>query len=234
MGLPKNTLHQRVLRDRALYKITCDFIAAATRGAMAVVDGNVMAINPGEEEKMRMYIWNNIFFSFACDSREHYQKYGGDKAAYAAASLDLKGVELYNKLDLEGLYTLGTVVTDYRGYRIIAQSIIPGILQREQENSVVYGSVDGGKTISSHDVFLNKLKAAGLSLKIRPHKVVNEKNEDVELCSSIECKGIIGADGRHYILDLFRSFPPDVNFLDVAKTERTLINGETLPEKKNK
>merc|ERR1739848_974872 len=32
--LPKNTLHQRVLRDRALYKITCDFIAAATRGAM--------------------------------------------------------------------------------------------------------------------------------------------------------------------------------------------------------
>lgn len=27
-------------------------------------------------------------------------------------------------------------------------------------------------------------------------------------------QGIIGADGRHYILDLFRSFPPDVNFLD--------------------
>lgn len=231
--LPKKTQHQRILRDRALYKITCDFIAASTRGAMAVVDGNVMAINPGEEEKMRMYIWNNIFFSFACDSRDHYQKYGGDEAAYSAASLDLKGVELYNKLDLEGLYTLGTVVVDYRGYRIIAQSIIPGILQREQENSVVYGSVDGGKTIASHEEFLTKLKAAGLSLKIRPHKVVNEKDEDVELCSSIECKGIIGADGRHYILDLFRSFPPDVNFLDVPKVERTLINGESIPEKKD-
>ena len=104
-----------------------------------------------------MYIWNNIFFSFACDSREHYEKYGGDEAAYAAASLDLKGVEIYNKLDIEGLHTLGTVVVDYRGYRIIAQSIIPGILQREQENSVVYGSVDGGKTIATHEKFLEKV-----------------------------------------------------------------------------
>lgn len=107
--------------------------------------------------RMRMYIWNNIFFSFACDSREHYEKYGGDEAAYAAASLDLKGVEMYNKLDIEGLHTLGTVVVDYRGYRIIAQSIIPGILQREQENSVVYGSVDGGKTIATHEKFLEKV-----------------------------------------------------------------------------
>lgn len=33
------------------YQITSDFVAAATRGAVAVVDGNVMAINPGEDEK---------------------------------------------------------------------------------------------------------------------------------------------------------------------------------------
>ena len=26
-------------------------------------------------------------------------------------------------------------------------------------------------------------------------------------------QGIIGADGRHYILDLFRTFPPDANFV---------------------
>lgn len=44
----------------------------------------------------------------------------------------------------KGLYTLGTVVIDYRGFRITAQSIIPGILEREQDQSVVYGSVDFG------------------------------------------------------------------------------------------
>ena len=36
----------------------------------------------------------------------------------------------------------------------------------------------------------------------------------IGLCSSVECKGIIGNDGRHYILDLLRTFPPDVNFLE--------------------
>lgn len=215
--LPKDTMQQRLLRDRAIFKITSDFVAAATRGAVAVVDGNVMAINPGEDEKKRMFIWNNIFFSFAFDSRDHFQELGGDDAAYAAAGGDLKGVMAYNRLDTQSLYTLSTVIVDYRGYRVIAQSIIPGILQREQEQSVVYGSVDSGKSISSHDKFLELLSKAGKSIRIRPHKVINSSDEEVDLCSSVECKGIIGADGRHYILDLFRTFPPDANFLGENK-----------------
>lgn len=41
-------------------------------------------------------------------------------------SSDLLGVKAYFNLDLEGLYVLGTVIIDYRGYRVTAQSIIPG------------------------------------------------------------------------------------------------------------
>lgn len=41
---------------------------------------------------------------------------------------DLQGVKAYSALDQEGLYTLGTAVVDYRGYRVTAQSIIPGEL----------------------------------------------------------------------------------------------------------
>nr|CAD7452993.1 unnamed protein product [Timema tahoe] len=204
-----------------------DFVAAATRGAMAVIDGNVMAINPGEEAKMQMFIWNNIFFSLGFDVRDHYKELGGDAAAFIAPRNDLQGVRVYSAVDLASLYTLGTVVIDYRGYRITAQSIIPGILEREQEQSVVYGSIDFGKTVISHPKYLelviayfccplsalNNLNKAGQQLKILPHKVFNDKNEEVELCSSVECKGIIGNDGRHYILDLLRTFPPDINFL---------------------
>lgn len=32
-------------------QVHSDFVGAATRGAMAVIDGNVMAINPGEDAK---------------------------------------------------------------------------------------------------------------------------------------------------------------------------------------
>lgn len=36
-------------------------------------------------------------------------------------------------------------------------------------------------------------------------------------------QGIIGSDGRHYILDLFRTFPPDANFLGGLKNFLSLI-----------
>ncbi|XP_072445953.1 clustered mitochondria protein homolog isoform X2 [Chiloscyllium punctatum] len=224
--LPRKNLPERLLRERAIFKVHSDFAAAATRGAMAVIDGNVMAINPGEETKMQMFIWNNIFFSLGFDVRDHYKDFGGDNAAYVAPTNDLNGVRAYNAVDVEGLYTLGTVVVDYRGYRVTAQSIIPGILEREQEQSVIYGSIDFGKTVVSHPKYLQLLEKTARPLKIQKHCVLNDKNEEVELCSSVECKGIIGNDSRHYILDLLRTFPPDLNFLPVK--------GEELPEECSK
>ena len=70
-----------------------DFVSAATRGAIAVIDGNVMAINPGEDPKMQMFIWNNIFFSLGFDVRDHYKDLGGDAAAFVAPRNDLQGVK---------------------------------------------------------------------------------------------------------------------------------------------
>ncbi|CAG9786744.1 unnamed protein product [Diatraea saccharalis] len=217
--LPRSTLPERLLRERAIFKVHSDFVAAATRGAMAVVDGNVMAINPGEEPKMQMFIWNNIFFSLGFDVRDHYKDLGGDAAAFVAPRNDLQGVRVYSAVDTPGLHTLGTVVVDYRGYRVTAQSIIPGILEKEQEQSVVYGSIDFGTTVLSHPKYMELLSKAGQQLKIMPHSVISANGETVELCSSVECKGIIGNDGRHYILDLLRTFPPDVNFLQLEDDE---------------
>ncbi|XP_048478328.1 clustered mitochondria protein homolog isoform X3 [Plutella xylostella] len=217
--LPRATLPERLLRERAIFKVHSDFVAAATRGAMAVVDGNVMAINPGEEPKMQMFIWNNIFFSLGFDVRDHYKDLGGDAAAFVAPRNDLQGVRVYSAVDTPGLHTLGTVVVDYRGFRVTAQSIIPGILEKEQEQSVVYGSIDFGTTVLTHPKYMELLSKAGQQLKIMPHSVISAGGETVELCSSVECKGIVGNDGRHYILDLLRTFPPDVNFLQLEDDE---------------
>lgn len=40
---------------------------------MSVVDGNVMAINPADEPRTHMFIWNNIFFSLGFDVKDHYK-----------------------------------------------------------------------------------------------------------------------------------------------------------------
>lgn len=210
--LPRKTLPDRLIRERAIFKVHSDFVVAATRGAMAVIDGNVLAINPSENQKMQMFIWHNIFFSLGFDIRDHYKDLGGDYAAFVAPNNDLQGVKAYATVDVEGLFTLGTVVIDYRGFRVTAQSIIPGILEREQEQSVVYGSIDFGKTVITNEKYLELLGKAGKILKILPHKVYDHNDELVELVSSVECKGIIGNDGRHYILDLLRTFPQDVNY----------------------
>ena len=91
-----------------------------------------------------------MFFSLGFDVKDHYKEFGGDYAAYVAPVNDLQGVKTFNMLDMDGLYTLGTVVIDYKGYRVTAQSIIPGILDKDQEQSVVHGSTDFGKTCASN------------------------------------------------------------------------------------
>lgn len=159
-------------------------------------------------------------------------------------------------MDPEGLYVLGTVVVDYRGYRVTAQSIIPGILERDQEQSVVYGSIDFGKTVvasqkyqelvkilkdtayfcvyvyDDYRLFFFSVRKACSTIKTPSAQVrvplmklayavlknfllrVKSVNGDVvKLQSSVESKGIIGNDSRHYILDLLRTFPPDVHYL---------------------
>uniref|UniRef100_H2Y5E6 Clu domain-containing protein n=1 Tax=Ciona savignyi TaxID=51511 RepID=H2Y5E6_CIOSA len=216
MSYPHN-LHTLLLRG--MFPIVhSDFVAAATRGAMMVIDGNVMAINPGDAKNMRMYIWNNIFFSLGFDVRDHYKNFGGNHAAFYAPCCDLNGVKAYSTLDTEGLYTLGTVVVDYRG-RITAQSIIPGILEREQEHSVVYGSIDFGKTAQSNEKYIELLEKTTKQLHVQPHSILSGDKGPVKLCSSLECKGIIGNDQRHYILDLLRTFPPDLNYLPLEGEE---------------
>jgi protein TIF31 len=61
-----------------------------------VISKSIPPINPLDNERSHMYIYNNIFFSFALDSRDTYKDIGGDKIAYAGANNDLNGVKLYN------------------------------------------------------------------------------------------------------------------------------------------
>ena len=188
--LPKKTLPERLIRERAMFKVHCDFVSAATRGAQLVVENNIMAINPGEDARIQMFIWNNMFFSLGFDVKDHYKDFGGDSAAYVAPVNDLKGVKALNMLDLDGLYTLGTVVIDYKGFRVTAQSIIPGILDKDQEQSVVHGSTDFGKTCVTNTKYGDLLEKVAAHLKMRPHTIQVENNkEELVLYTSIECKG---------------------------------------------
>ncbi|KAF9090031.1 Intracellular distribution of mitochondria [Mortierella sp. AD031] len=212
--LPRSNLQERVMRDRFLNKINSDFAEAAVRGAMDVVNGNVVALNPLEPEESHMYVYNNIFFSKGFDGRNTFEKLGGDDAAHVATGKDLEGVRTLNGVDVEGLYTLGTVVVDYKGVRVVAQSIVPGIFRQQEESSIVYGSVDNGPQVKSDEKFHEILGQAAKALHMAEHAVEDGEGKSTNLWTSFDTKGLMGADGRRYLLDLYRLNPVDVEFLE--------------------
>merc|ERR1712226_690628 len=106
---------------------------------------------------------------------------------------------------------------------------MPGVLDKEQEESVVHGSIDFGKKIVSHEAYAPKSEKIAHELKSKPHTMTGDAEEGSEVEAkehlvhvSTECKGIIGNDGRHYLLDLLRLFPPDVNFMPDLEDEEQL------------
>jgi len=76
--------------------------------------------------------------------------------------------------------------------------------------------------------FLELLDKTSEPLRIQRHQVLDHSNSPVELCSGIETKGILGNDGRPYILDLLRTFPPDLNFQFPETEERREVPKECL------
>uniref|UniRef100_A0A5S6QJU7 Clu domain-containing protein n=1 Tax=Trichuris muris TaxID=70415 RepID=A0A5S6QJU7_TRIMR len=217
--MPRKTLLDRLTRSRALFKVYGDFVSAAVRGAVNVINNNVVSINPCEEPKMRMFLWNNIFFSLGFDIKDHYKTLGGDAAAFVSPLCDLHGVQAYFDADPETLCVLATTVVEYKGYRITCQSVIPGILDKdqEQEQCILYGSVDFGATVFSSDKFDQLLEATAAEMHILPHKVQSENGDVVAIKTAAESKGIIGNDGRCYILDLYRHFPSDPHYIEGAE-----------------
>ncbi|KAK4285521.1 hypothetical protein QN277_002210 [Acacia crassicarpa] len=266
---PHTTPQERILRDRALYKVTSDFVDAAINGAIGVISGCIPPINPTDPECFHMYVHNNIFFSFAVDADlEQLPKTRGEansktcstvtshsssekssdslpngakddssssevptngvdinqdilpetqlaeneQATYASANNDLKGTKAYQEADVPGLYNLAMAIIDYRGHRVVAQSVLPGILQGDKSDSLLYGSVDNGKKICWNEDFHSKVLEAAKRLHLKEHSVLDGSGNVFKLAAPVECKGIVGGDDRHYLLDLLRVTPRDANY----------------------
>jgi protein TIF31 len=174
-------------------------------------------------------VYNNVFFSFGADGVGTFATEGGDEAARVATGKDVMGVRMANQLDIEGLFTPGTVVVDYLGKRIVGQSIVPGIFKQRDpgENQIDYGAVDGKDVVAADEKFVSVFEKFSKALKVKKHAVWDKAGKRHELEGSIETKGLLGTDGRKYVLDLYRITPLDICWMEEVGTA---INS---PEKTN-
>ncbi len=261
--MPAVSVGDKLVRAKILHKVLTDFGEAAVAGATAVVQGFVTPINPNEVRRNHVYVYNNIFFSYAVDTQNTFKVIEGDGPAFKNALHEVRNIKSLNRLLAAAaeeeatskhprLYTLATSVIDYLGVRVVAQSIIPGILSGDQQSRLMYGSVEPGVKLQAkkemHDLLLEASKTFFLAerdlpvLPIKPKegqlealaaaeaerkkaglptiKVDDDEEGEggepattVKFVGPVEWKGIKGADGRCYMLDLVRLTPRDPNWI---------------------
>ncbi|KAK2612955.1 Intracellular distribution of mitochondria [Conoideocrella luteorostrata] len=217
--LPKETVQDRVFRERLVSKLFADYNDAATKGAVMVARGEITPLNPTECRDAQIFVYNNIFFSFGSDGVGTFTSEGGDEAARVATGKDVAGVRLVNQLDIDGLFVPATVVVDYLGKRVVGQSIVPGIFKQREpgENQIDYGAVDGKDVVAADERFASSFAQLSKALKVKNHPVWDKDGKRFDLEASVETKGLMGTDGRKYVLDLYRITPYDITWLDETK-----------------
>jgi protein TIF31 len=232
--LPKETVQDKVFRERLTSKLFADYNEAATRGAVLVARGEVPPLNPTEGRDAQIFVYNNVFFSFGADGVGTFATEGGDEAARVATGKDVMGVRAVNQLDINGLFTPGTVVVDYLGRRIVGQSIVPGIFKQREpgEHQIDYGGVEGKDVVADNEVFTPLFEKLSSALHVKKHPVWDKEGKQHNLEGSVETKGLIGTDARKYVLDLYRITPLDVPWIEQHWTGATEEQGEG-PDRKD-
>lgn len=93
---------------------------------------------------------------------------------------------------------------DFGGFRLVAACLLP--LAGGQ--TLLYGSADQARTVHADAPELNSLMLrAARALNLKPHRVGRRGERTLASCADIEVHA--GRDGRWYIVDTARVFPPE-------------------------
>ncbi|CAR30934.1 ZYRO0E05984p [Zygosaccharomyces rouxii] len=226
--LASDSLHERVEAERLLIRISHEFSAAASKTAMSILHGDLVAMNPESPLEEQIFLKDNIFYSFVTDVSGNFTGKGGDAAAFAAANQDLRTTNLLNRLNLRDVRYLLATIVDFAGKRILAQTPVPGLLNtmgtrivedpetgkeviEDLPNEVVvnYGYDEAeGKVVSNEEFDESVRKEFSRTFHLKTHEV-----DGAQVSFSSQSKGIIGFDKRKYILDLANTYPLDINFV---------------------
>ncbi len=193
-------------------QVNSAFVWAVAQAAEKVIDGFVDSVSGSHEDPA--FLCGGVFMSMPAH-RDHLL--GGERSHRAAQRHELRCVQVYSDLDgdLQNLHTIPTALADYRGVRMSAQGLAPGIQGSEQAevpNGLLYGYSAGPLENPSRRKLLELLAQSAKALSLQRHAVLGPNGHQVPLFTSLDAQGILGADGRYYLLDVYRTMPADVNF----------------------
>lgn len=223
--MPETTPEQVLRKYRLLSKLSTDFIEIAkVYGRTVISEHNlpedqqtVATIRIGGVAGGTKYIVRGILFKLAVDpavgfnprtGQRHYV-YGGKHPSYEfaakAAGHELKGAINMYKYGKLGITVPMQALVDFHGYRLVAMPLLP-----LKGGKLIYGSKDTGETIHHDDEKFNQwmIQIAG-DLHLAGHDVCDREGVPHHIYSAGDVEGHRGSDGRYYLIDLARAFPPE-------------------------
>ena len=166
LDLPETNEAQVLHKYERLSSLAHDFVETAQRiGTLIISEAHLpvsaktlLPVNIGGEAGGEKWLSMGILFKFAVDWKHFY---GGDARAMKSAGHELKSLMRYYQC--EGIRVPLMALIDYRGYRLVAQSVLP-----ISHDTLVYGSCNSGKTVcNSSPQFSEKMRRAGEKLNIK-------------------------------------------------------------------
>mmetsp|Transcript_29066 Transcript_29066/g.73052 ORF Transcript_29066/g.73052 Transcript_29066/m.73052 type:complete len:1029 (-) Transcript_29066:1489-4575(-) len=212
VDLPHDTPHQRLQQTLELCQLESAFRLAASRIGRTIIRERSLPnskktyrpIDAGGQAGGVKFMEQGIFFKFATDE---YEIYGNTGFAMKAASAELLALKRLQDTSVSGLYIPMMMLLDYCGFRLVAMSTLP----IRGGETLLYGSPDGGKNIFSKDeTFSSLIATACAKLNLKPHQVRGRENGiRVTMHGPADLEGHKGTDGKYYVLDTARLFPPE-------------------------
>lgn len=233
--LPSTSIEERILKEKLIAKTIHEFNRIATETAINIIKGNLTPMNPSEEPERHIFLKNGIFYSSGSTAVDTFELTGGDEAARYTCSKDLSAIKILNQRSVQGIHNLVTAVVDYMGKRIVCQAPVPGIfntpVSEEVEDKVVYGLASDNSKVFSDNEFKEPLQNVAEVFHLKPHAVETKQNakSEEDLVVSKDTKGLYGTDGRKYVIDLYRTTPLDIEFIEVnfnLEQENSYPHGE--------
>lgn len=205
-----NNLDERIAATTELLHLSQDFIHCAKTYGKTIISERYLSektIAPRlSEGGDPYYVAQGITFTFGTTNSWNLPR--TDDVEHKIAGNELLAVSSFSHtriLDRDICFPLMAIV-DYMGFRLLATTVLP----INSTTTLIYGSADGGLTVRNSDPsFTTFIANSATKLNLKPHVVgVGSSRQILHIAG--DAQGHLGTDGRYYLVNLARTFPPDL------------------------
>lgn len=226
---------QNLTKEKLLFDFYKLFRETAVEGAKLIREKKITPFNFFDNPRANSgyYMYGSIFFTVLEDNYLDFRTFTKDdqRQTCLGSNLDLRHINYINSvrhsLELKDFYFSLNCIVQYKGLRVHAQVITPGVIFNS-EHLVEYGEGEEG-VIKYNEKFHEDYKKFCEKLNIREISVTDKNSKEYQICGNPEIKGVRGVDKRKYLFDLIHLFPRDLNY-EGADCNGCLLRPELIKE----